>query len=124
MSSLLKPGQNCRSTPFRKTKVQTTTVDTYCQKHDITQIDIVQIDTQGNDDAVLRGAEGMLGDGRITLVRHELTLMKLYEGQFDPLETIAFMQDRSFQIVSFYDQQHRANALGWLDILYRSPGLV
>jgi FkbM family methyltransferase len=121
MSSRLKPaaGQLGWSELRRESKVRTTTVDAFCRERTIEVIDFLKIDTQGTDDAVLRGAEGMLRDGRIKLVRSELTFMKLYQGQFDPLESIGWMQKRGYQIVSFYDQWHKDNALAWLDILYR-----
>jgi FkbM family methyltransferase len=119
MSSWLKPGQHCLSSPRRETRVRTTTVDAYCQEHEIETIDVLKIDTQGADDAVLRGAEGMLKDGRIRLIRSELIFAKLNQGQLDPLESIAWMRDRGYQIISFYDQWHADNTLGWVDVLYR-----
>src|SRR4029077_5340792 len=71
MSSLLKPGPDCSSAFPRETRVRTTTVDAYCREQEIETIDILKIDTQGTSDRVLRGAEGMLKNGRIRLVRAE-----------------------------------------------------
>jgi FkbM family methyltransferase len=119
MSSLLKPGPNCQSAPLRETLVQTTTVEAYCREQEIETIDVLKIDTQGTFDCVLRGAEGMLKDGQIRLVRCELSFKGQYQGHADPLESISWMQDSGYEIVSFYGQHHRDNALTYLDVLYR-----
>lgn len=51
--------------------VPTTTLDAYAREADINRIDILKIDTEGHDVAVLRGAEGMLSEGRITVTQFE-----------------------------------------------------
>src|SRR6476619_1851471 len=112
-------GADCSSALPGEKRVRTTTVDAYCREHKIETIDILKIDTKGTSDRVLRGAEGMLTDGRIKLVRAELYFMQFYRGQVDPLESISWMQDRGYQIVFLYDQHHRDNALRHLDLLYR-----
>jgi len=124
MSSLLKPGPDCRSAPRRETRVQTTTIDAYCREHAIEVIDVLKIDTQGTFDRVLRGADGILSDGRVNLVRCELSFKGQYQGHADPLKSICWMQDHGYQIVSFYNQHHRDNALSYLDVLYRHRSLA
>lgn len=123
MSSLLRPGPNCSSTPRKETKVEITTLDAYCRSQEIKTIDVLKIDTQGTGDRVLRGAEGMLTENRIRIVRSELSFQGQYEGHFDPLESISWMQDRGYRLVSFYDQHHRNNALSYLNVLFRRRSL-
>lgn len=48
------------------------TLDTYCDQADIDQIDLLKIDVQGVEPAVLRGAESLLRDGRIRIIFVEL----------------------------------------------------
>jgi FkbM family methyltransferase len=51
--------------------VGTTTVDAYCAETGIDRIDLMKIDTEGNDLFVLRGAVGMLQAGRVGLCQFE-----------------------------------------------------
>lgn len=45
--------------------VPVTTLDGYCAANGIDQIDVLKIDTQGHEPAVLRGAHRMLSEGRV-----------------------------------------------------------
>jgi FkbM family methyltransferase len=40
-------------------------LDTYCTENGIAHIDVLKVDVQGHEPAVLRGAERMLSEGRI-----------------------------------------------------------
>jgi FkbM family methyltransferase len=52
-------------------KAVATTVDDYRSAHDLTSIDLLKIDTEGHDLAVLRGAEKSLRQQAITVVQFE-----------------------------------------------------
>jgi FkbM family methyltransferase len=52
-------------------EVQTTTLDEYCRRHAIDQIDLVKVDTEGNDLRVIRGAADLLAYGRIGVIQFE-----------------------------------------------------
>ena len=52
----------------REIKVRCVTLDTFCTEHDVAQIDLLKIDTEGFDLFVLKGAHQLLSDGRIGFV--------------------------------------------------------
>jgi FkbM family methyltransferase len=51
--------------------VQLTTIDDYCQANAIEHIDVLKVDAEGHDLAVLAGAERMLAAGRVGFVQFE-----------------------------------------------------
>lgn len=52
-------------------EIQTDTVSEYCREHGISRIGYLKADVEGNELAVLQGAEDMLADGRITAGQFE-----------------------------------------------------
>jgi FkbM family methyltransferase len=76
-----------------KVEVEVTTVDAYCAENDITHIDLLKIDTEGNDYFVLKGAERMLREGggwdnRIRVQRTLYLLTHLFLGFCRVSETL------------------------------------
>jgi FkbM family methyltransferase len=47
------------------------TLDSYCQRHDIERIDLLKLDVEGHELAVLEGASGLLEQRRIGIVQFE-----------------------------------------------------
>lgn len=58
--------------------VQTLTGDSYCARHGIDRIDLLKVDAEGHDLAVLRGFGGMLRNGRIGLTQFEHNEMSVF----------------------------------------------
>ena len=54
--------------------VPVTTLDEFAKKQNIGEIAVLKIDVEGGDFDVLRGAEGLLGDGRIKAIIIEIPL--------------------------------------------------
>jgi FkbM family methyltransferase len=73
------PRDNC--SPTRET-VAKITVDTYARQARLDRIDILKIDTEGHDLAVLNGACGMLRQGRIGVVQFEYNHCWIYARHF------------------------------------------
>lgn len=65
-----------------ETTVPCTTVDEYCNSRGIDRIDILKIDTEGNDHLVLEGASRMLSAGQIRFVYVEFNTLEPVDGQF------------------------------------------
>lgn len=54
-------------------QIELTTVDDFCNSHQIECIDLLKIDVEGFEVNVLRGAERMLSTGRVRLIQFEFT---------------------------------------------------
>jgi FkbM family methyltransferase len=61
-----------------KVEVAITTVDEYCTENHIDHIDLLKIDTEGNDYFVLKGAERILRTGRVDTIVFEFSLLYTY----------------------------------------------
>lgn len=57
--------------PVCTEKVPTTTIDAYCESHNIQQIDLLKIDVEGAEYQVLKGASRMMREHRIRCVIFE-----------------------------------------------------
>ena len=55
-------------------------MDDFCLKHDIGSIDILKLDTEGSELAVLKGAERMLTSGRCSYVYTEFNELQPQPG--------------------------------------------
>jgi FkbM family methyltransferase len=62
--------------------VAVTTLDGYAQQARLSWIDLLKIDAEGNDLAVLKGACGLLGDGRIAVIQFEYNECWIYSRNF------------------------------------------
>ncbi|OAN69009.1 hypothetical protein A8B82_04900 [Sulfitobacter sp. EhC04] len=56
----------------RTLTVETQRLDDYCEANGIEEIDILKIDVEGHELAVLKGAERMFAEGRIRVVAYEI----------------------------------------------------
>ena len=65
--------------PFKKIKdyteieVQTQTLDNFCKDNNIQNIDLLKLDTDGNEFEVLKGAENLLSKNKIKLIYTEIS---------------------------------------------------
>ncbi len=83
-SSLLK--RNTKSKHYHETKrvvkiikVQTVTLDGFCERHDIETIDLLYIDIQGGELDAFKGAAGLLERQAIHVIHTEIFFMDLYQ---------------------------------------------
>lgn len=91
--------------------VETDTVDAYCAEEGIAAIDLLKIDTQGNDLRVLRGARAMLAARRISVVACEAHFAPMYDGQPTLPELLAEMGQYAYAFMGLYDMQYWDNRL-------------
>ena len=124
-SSLLKPEQDANTfwenDPLSietESKVETVTIDQYCQKNSIEEIDLLKIDVQGNEIKVLKGAERMLAKNKIKLIFTEISVAPNYEGQSDIDELIRLLKINKYKIFNFFKMKHRKGRLIECDILF------
>jgi FkbM family methyltransferase len=119
MSSFLQPSADAWGEITDRYPVDVITADDYCAEHGIERVDILKSDTQGFDLAVLQGAQRMLERRAVRLIFMEITFSDMYEGlpRFDQI--YAFLLDRGFVLVSFYDFYYQRQRAGWTDALFR-----
>lgn len=65
----------CRGLHTGKYNIKCTTVDKYCEQNKINHIDLLKIDTEGNDLNVIKGAERMIKSGNIDTIQFEFNLL-------------------------------------------------
>jgi len=63
----------------KKINAEIITLDDYVNEKNLTNIDILKIDTQGFEDKVLLGAQNLLKNNRIKLIQLELIFSEIYE---------------------------------------------
>lgn len=79
-------------------------IDTFCEANKVARIDYLKIDTEGGDLEVLRGAEGMLGSGKIAVIEVEVGIGLDNELHVPLQEIRQHLELRNYHIFGFYDQ--------------------
>lgn len=121
MSSFLEPGRDCWGSVRGRREVDVDTVDSYCSRTSVGQIDILKTDTQGFDYEVLKGARRMFGEHRINLVYLEIIFNQMYRElpRFDDLYRL--LSDQGLVLVCIYAMQYQDNRASWTDALFVDP---
>jgi FkbM family methyltransferase len=98
--------------------INTETVDNYCKRNNIQQIDVLKSDTQGFELEVLKGAAEMMKLNKIHLVYFEFIFSDMYKElpSFDLIYKL--LHDNNFKLVKFYDFNYQENLLSWADFLF------
>ena len=96
------------------------TVDGYCERNGIDMIDLLKIDTQGNDLNVLRGTTRMLTARRIRFFFLEVMFQKMYTGQPGLVDIASFADEAGYQVVGVYDHYYFDNRLSHVNICFHS----
>lgn len=84
--------------------VEIATIDQFCSEHSITTIDILKIDTEGHEVAVLKGASGLLATRSIRLIKAECTVNpdNTYHTPFADLS--ALLYPVGYRLFAIYEQ--------------------
>jgi FkbM family methyltransferase len=64
----------------RTIEIRSTTLDAYCEREGIAQVDFIKLDVEGAEASVLRGAQGMLSEGRLRVIQLECNQQALNHG--------------------------------------------
>jgi FkbM family methyltransferase len=107
-----------------KVSVSGVTVDSFCEGHNINEIDVLKVDTEGADFLVLKGAQNMLEKGGIALVYLEVFLKPLMNNQGSLVDVVQFMEDLGYRIVNFYDHRYRDGRLVLTNIMFARPDIL
>jgi FkbM family methyltransferase len=104
-------------------EVEVGTIDEFCREHQIENIDVLKIDTQGTELDVLRGAAGMLTGGRIRVIYTEMIVVPSYKGQFKPHELMGFLDGFGYGLLGLYNLWSRNDGrLLQMDAIFVMPG--
>lgn len=117
LSSFLEAGAGCGKEE-RRIPVPVRTLDSYCEERGVRSIDLLKLDTQGYDLAVLAGSRRLLAERRVRQVLIEVTYCELYRGMPAPDAVHATLRGHGLRLVSFYTMQYRDGFAGWNDALY------
>lgn len=99
--------------------IKVATVDDFCASRKIDRIHLLKIDTEGFETEVLKGAERMLGEGRIDYIFAEAGMQ-----QDDQTHTyLGFLMDylkqRGFRTIGFYDQSEPWIPNSFVNVLFK-----
>jgi FkbM family methyltransferase len=91
-------------TPQRKQTTKTETADRFFRSQNLERIDFLKLDTQGTELEILKGARGYLSEGRIAVIKTEVSLLPVYRDQCTFSEVDCFLKEHGFRFVdcAFY----------------------
>jgi FkbM family methyltransferase len=89
--------------------VNSTTLDDFITKKNISQIDILKLDTQGSEYLVIEGAKECIKKGKIKLIYMEIILMPTYVGQKHFDEILFLLRTNNFKLFDIYNNNYSAN---------------
>lgn len=75
LASLSAEALEALKRPIVVQQVEATTLDQFCDTHGITSIDLLKLDTEGFELSILRGAQRMLEENRISYIQFEFNEM-------------------------------------------------
>jgi FkbM family methyltransferase len=112
-----RSGFRARGAPL---EVRTLTLDAYAAAEEIERIGLLKIDAEGHEPWILRGARGLLGDGRVD---HVLAECEFAERRDEPHgdfgEILALLAPLGYHVVSFYTGGVDDLGWRWGDVLLR-----
>lgn len=86
--------------------VPVTTLDWFCEKHEIEHIDILKLDIQGSELAALRGATKLLQREAVSLVLVEAAFIRHYRDAALFCDLASHLNEFGFALYDLYDPEH------------------
>jgi FkbM family methyltransferase len=126
LSSILDVDKNDENpfsdVPLSETiSVPVTTIDSYVEKHGITHIELLKIDTQGFDLEVLRGASGILDRRGVDTLLVEVNFASYYKRQASFGEVERFLTANGYRLLTLYEVTRMNSCLKWATACFRHP---
>lgn len=85
--------------------VNVTTLDHFCEEHDVRHVDILKTDTEGYELEVLKGATSLLREGRIRVIYVECAIERCVR-HVSALDLLEFLKSYRFRLYGLYEQRH------------------
>jgi FkbM family methyltransferase len=108
--------------PVAERKVEVTTIDAYCEAHDLTSIYLIKIDVQGYEMRVLSAAKMVLPHTDHVLV--EVAIRPMYEDAPDFTKVYHFMCRQGFHLMGMRAWHRGNHVLMESDMLFRRNELM
>jgi len=83
--------------------IEMRSLDEYVSGQGWDAINVLKINAEGYDLAILQGGSGLLKSGRIHLIFTEMIFKSHYDGQGSYMDQLAFMTENSYSLVGFYE---------------------
>lgn len=99
-------------------EVTTRSLDSFCNENNIDEINILKIDVQGSELAVLRGASQLLDKHAIGLIYTEVILVPTYLNQTLFHELDGFLYNYRYILFGIYNLKHYNSQLVQFDSIY------
>ncbi len=100
------------------------TIDQFCEKELISEINILKLDVEGAELMVLRGAFEMLSRHLIGIVYTEVMFVSHYKGGVAFHDLCKFLSDFGYTLFNFYEIKSAANGqLRWGNAIFVSPNI-
>ena len=105
-------------------EVDTTTIDNFCNRENISQIDILKLDVEGAEIKALRGACDKLSKHAVSLIYTEVMFTPHYEGGCMSHELTGFLEQYGYTLFNLYNLKRAKNGqLRWGNAIFISPGM-
>lgn len=99
-------------------EVRTTTIDAFCSAESIGHVDLLKIDTQGAEYAVLEGAAEMLTRRAVTVLVFEMITAPTYAQQRLPSEYFTLLESRGYVFSGVFSPIYRHGLLAQCDVAF------
>ena len=103
-----------------KVEVNLDTVDSYCSKNSINNINIMKIDTQGYEQQVLMGSENMIKNQKIDAIEIEIVFSSVYNKyvNFSDIEKYLLPYNYRFSGIELHNNSLFGGPIFFADVLF------
>jgi FkbM family methyltransferase len=103
-------------------EVDTTTIDSLCNKENIERIDILKLDVEGAEIKALKGAHNKLSEHAVILIYTEVMFISHYEGGCLFHELTGLLEQYDYTLFNLYNLKRAKNGqLRWANAIFLSP---
>ena len=101
-----------------KVEVDVITLDSFCLKNEISEIDILKMDIQGGELLALQGASTLLQQKKIKLIYTEAYIQQQYLDQPVLHDISKFLNKFDYHLQDIYDPIYGNGSLAWCDAIF------
>lgn len=82
-------------------EIEVVTLNKFCAENDITNIDLLKLDTQGTELEILKGASDLIQQNKITVIKTEFSTLPVYHQQCTLIELDTYLKDKGLVPVNY-----------------------